>query len=134
MTKSVKFGDRTLVLSSLVVPSDPLPDEGYLVLLPAFSESENINSLEVARFYMSSLCKELCCVGANATKLEEEIDGILEDAGLFIPTTAVLDEDACDYFLFGADAGVARYLFAPVEGHPDLVATLIAMAQSFKKI
>ncbi len=131
MNKSVKFGDRTLMLSSLVVPNDPLPSEEYLVLLPAFSESENINSLEVARFYMGALCKELCCVGANATKLEEEIDDILEDAGLFIPTTAVLNaDDACDYFLFSADAGVARYLFAPVEGHNDLVVTLITMTQS----
>jgi hypothetical protein len=130
MNKSIKFGDRTLMLSPLVVPNHPLPDKGYLVLLPAFSESENINSLEVARFYMGNLCKELCCIGTNATKLEEEIDAILEDIGLFIPTTAVLNaDDACDYFLFGADAGVARYLFAPIEGHDDLVAKLITMAQ-----
>ena len=131
MIKSVKFSGRTLTLSPLVTLNTPLPGEGYLVLLPAFSESENTKSLEVARFYIGSRCKELCCVGASATKLEEQIDAILEDAGLFIPTTAVLNADeACDYFLFGADAGVARYLFAPVEEHDYLAERLVTMVQS----
>jgi hypothetical protein len=131
MNKSFKFGDRILILSPLEVPIDPLPEDGYLVLLPASSEEENIKSLEVACFYMGKLCKEFCCVGANAAKLEEEIDTILENNGSLIPTTAVLNgDDACDYFLFGADAGVARYLFAPIEGHDDLVKRLITMIQA----
>lgn len=130
MNKSVKFSGRTLTLLPLTVPSDPLPDEGYLVLLPAFNEQEDIKSLEVSRFYMEGLCKEFCCVGVNAEKLEEEMDVMLEDIGLFIPTTAILKvDDACDYFLFGADAGNARYLFALVEEHSHLAEKLIEITR-----
>jgi hypothetical protein len=131
MYRLLKFGERTLSLSSLVPPKDVLPNEGYIVLLPAYSQLENIASLSIARSYMSMLCKEFCCVGARATQLEDLIDDALEDIGLYVPTTAFLSaDDACNYFLFASDAGVAHFLFAPIGDHDDLVATLVAMANT----
>jgi hypothetical protein len=129
MEKLLKFGQRVLLLSSLQSPQSPLPNEGYVVLLPAYSEHEIFAALSIARSYMTSLCKEYCCVGAMAADLEEQIDAALEDVGLFLPTTSFLSvEDACHYFLFTADAGLARYLFAPIVGHEDLAGTISMMA------
>jgi hypothetical protein len=131
MDKIFKFGGRTLSLSSLAPLKGSMPNEGYVVLLPAYSQSEIVASLSFARPYMSSLCKEFCCVGAKASQLEDQIDAVLEDVELYVPTTAFSDtDDACNYFLYAADAGVARLLFAPICDHNDLVVTLSAMANA----
>lgn len=131
MSTLVEFGRRTLSLSHLASLENSLPSEGYIVLLPAYSESENVASLSAARFYMGALCREYCCVGTHSADLEDQIDILLEDIGLFLPTTSFQNvADACDYFLNAADGGAARYLFAPVADHQDLLEALSTRAKA----
>lgn len=122
MIDPVKLGNRCLYF----VGCEPIPARllasNFILLLPAYGELDISNSLAAARSSLSSNCKEYCCVGPFAAKLEDKIDWFLEDAGCFIATSSSSDAvEACEYFLFGSDGGVAPNLIAAVSNHPELV-------------
>ena len=121
MIDSVKFGNRNLY----IVGCEPIPArvllEDFILLLPAYNEIDVSRSLATARSSLRPNCKEYCCAGPFATELEDKIDWFLEDAGCFITTSSSLDVvEACEYFLFASDGGVAPNLIAVVSNYIEL--------------
>jgi len=129
----VNLISRRILIGSLQLEAEVvsvLHEAYFLTLLPAYSLSESEAALRVSEDLLKLGCKEFCCVGPYADKLHDEIDAIVEDRDtLEVITTSFVDEaDACDYFVFGADAGEAPVLLGLISGHPALERKLRELA------
>lgn len=74
-------------------------------------------------------CRELCCVGAFASEMEDELDVALEDRGdVGVITTSFADEvDAAEYFVLAASGAQEKLLVAVVDSHASLVGQLMGL-------
>ncbi|MDR6842184.1 hypothetical protein [Pseudoxanthomonas sacheonensis] len=123
--ESISFNSRLVIVDDFgfdARASSVLTDVDFLTLLPAYSLSELTSALRISQDLVGNGCKEFCCVGPYADKLHEEIDFMLEDQDrLDVVTTSFESEkEACEYFIFGADAGEANVLLGLVTEHSVL--------------
>jgi hypothetical protein len=101
--------------------------EGFVSLIPAYSEGEFDRVCAFAIAMAGFGCKEVCCIGPFASELEDKLDDLLEGQGMIgVLTTSFVDEvEGSDYFVFAADGARAKKMVAVVEEHPELIPRLV---------
>lgn len=130
---------RTIFLETLSARDDTyaaLPRGDFLAMLPAYSTDEIALSLAVARMLIKLDCCEFCCVGPNSEQLHEELDIELEDEGRIsiVTTSFTHEEEACEYFIFGATGGTASIMLCLVADHVDIVSVLLQLIESMSRV
>lgn len=94
----------------------------FVALLPA----TDATSCKIAEKIIAGLiaigCIEVCCVGAMAEQMHDQLDVIIESSGnIEVVTTWFKNKhDACEYFLFAAGGGGSA-LLALIINQPELV-------------
>lgn len=128
MRDVIQFMSREVIIQKLNSKTikDDLPSGAFVTLLPAYSSQDVTNALLAAKIIINFNCKQLCCVGPQSEVLHDELDFLVEDENkLDVVTTAFTNEaEACEYFLFAADAGQTKYLLALVAEHFSILEEL----------
>lgn len=129
--RSAKYGGREVFVGA---PSDILAVNvisPFAVLVTASNQGELDEILGIMSSLLGLGCKEFCCVGLEAELLHDQIDLILEKAGL-LDIVTTWHEDAiegCEYFLFGA-GGQYLILYGLISQHPELLDAIALAAQA----
>lgn len=103
----------------------------FAALVVASSQEELNEVLDIASSLLGLGCKEFCCVGLKAELLHDQLDLLIEKAGL-LDVVTTWHEDAvegCEYFLFGA-GGQSLVLYGLISQHPELLDAMALAAQS----
>lgn len=135
MLQQIEFNTRTLVLGVLDDSREIIAKINatkFLAMLPAYTNSELEQSIEIARQLIDLSCIEICCVGTLSSEFHDRLDSVLEEREeLFVLTTSIVDEEeACEYFIFGADGAEAKLLIALVGGHQVVIKQLTTLITS----
>ena len=103
----------------------------FATLLTASNQEELNEVLAIARSLIELGCKEFCCVGLAAELLHDQLDILIEKAGL-LEVVTTWHEDAvegCEYFLFGA-GGQSLVLYGLISRHSELLDAMALAAKS----
>ncbi len=94
----------------------------FVVLVPSYSQEELNEVLDIASSLLGLGCKEFCCVGFKAELLHDQLDLLIEKAGLLDVVTTWHEDtvEGCEYFLFGA-GGQSLVLYGLISQHPELL-------------
>lgn len=129
--QAAKYGGREVFVGE---PSD-VPavniDSPFAALVTASSQEELDEVLGIASSLLRLGCKEFCCVGLKAEPLHDQLDVLIEKAGL-LDVVTTWHEDAvegCEYFLFGA-GGQRLVLYGLISGHPELLDAMALATQA----
>lgn len=129
--QSARFGGRDVFVGE---PSDILAMNvvsPFAALVTASSQEELNEVIDIASSLLSLGCKEFCCVGLKAESLHDQLDLLIEKAGL-LDVVTTWHEDAiegCEYFLFGA-GGQSIILYGLISHHPELLDAMALAAQA----
>lgn len=109
------FGD---VLSVRIAPA-------FVTLIVAACQKDIDENLRVANALLEKGCNEFCCIGPESEKLHDQLDNLIEDAGLIdVVTTWHKDiTEGCEYFLFAA-GGQSVPLVGLISKHPQILDVL----------
>ena len=126
----VLSGGRKVVVAPFTITVDFELIRPFVVLLPAANAADCSLAEEILASLIQRGCIELCCVGAFAEQMHDQLDATIERLGdLNVATTWFDDKsDACEYFLFAAGGGSSS-LLALIMTQPDLVDILINTSQ-----
>jgi hypothetical protein len=132
--QAVRFGGREVFVGA---PSDIIAERvvsPFATLVTASSQEELNEILSIASRLLGLGCKEFCCVGLKAELLHDQLDLLIEKAGLLDAVTTWHKDAAegCEYFLFGA-GGQSLVLYGLISRHPELLDTMNWVAQEPEK-
>jgi len=103
----------------------------FAALVTASNQEELDEVLGIASNLLELGCKEFCCVGLKAESLHDQLDLLIEKAGL-LDVVTTWHEDAvegCEYFLFGA-GGQSLVLYGLISRHAELLDAMALAAQA----
>jgi len=129
--QATMFGGREVFVGA---PSDIMAlnvVSPFVALVTASNQEELNEVLDIASTLLRLGCKEFCCVGLMAELLHDQIDLLIEKAGL-LDVVTTWHEDAvegCEYFLFGA-GGQSLVLYGLISRHPELLDAMTLAAQA----
>lgn len=125
-----KFGGRDVFVGEPGDISAVNVVSPFAALVTASSQKELDEVIGIASCLLSLGCKEFCCVGLKAESLHDQLDLLIEKAGL-LDVATTWHEDAvegCEYFLFGA-GGQRLVLYGLISRHPELLDAMTLAAQ-----
>jgi hypothetical protein len=126
-----KFGGRDVFVGEPSDISAMNVVSPFAALVTASSQEELNEVIGIASSLLSLGCKEFCCVGLKAESLHDQLDLLIEKAGL-LDVVTTWHEDAvegCEYFLFGA-GGQSIVLYGLISRHPELLDAMALAAQA----
>jgi hypothetical protein len=111
-TQVVLYDGRLLTVAGLAREGLDMSAKPVAALLPAYSDQDIAMAVDVVEDLVGNGCLELCCAGPKAESLHDRIDALLEGRGwVDVVTTFHTDtDDACEYFLFAANAATGNLL------------------------
>lgn len=129
--QAARFGEREVFVGE---PSDISATNvvsPFAALVTANSQEELNEVISIASSLLGLDCKEFCCVGLKAELLHEQLDLLIEKAGLFDVVTTWHEDavEGCEYFLFGA-GGQSLILYGLISRHPELLDAMALAAQA----
>ncbi|WP_419605712.1 hypothetical protein [Thiolapillus sp.] len=131
VVQTAKYGGRDVFVGA---PSD-VPSVNFVspfaALVTASSQEEVDEVLGIVSRLLGLGCKEFCCVGSKAESLHDQLDLLIEKAGLFDVVTTWHEDaiEGCEYFLFGA-GGQSLALYGLISRHPELLDAMVLASQS----
>ena len=127
------YDGRVLTVSDLSRDGLDMSTRPVAALLPAYRDQDVATAMEVVAELVENGCLELCFAGPKAEFLHDRVDALLEGRGWAkVVTTFHPDEDdACEYFLYAANAASGN-LLALVASSPMLRAALQAEVNSLE--
>lgn len=129
--KLTKFGERDVFIGEAGDISVANVVSPFAALVTASSQEELNEVIGVASSLLRLGCIEFCCVGSEAELLHDQLDVLIEEAGLFNVVTTWHEDavEGCEYFLFGA-GGQSLTLYGLISRHPELLDAMVFAAQA----